>query len=599
MGERQLQQLVFGGGLDRATGVMLVEEASFEDLRNVYLFEGKASRRKGLDETLTFFAAEQVLHVHPIRAFGIGAIFTYDESTREVWLYRSSGDGTSTTGRFLVWTLPETAGFPRISCDDSYGKLYIAHDEPTFAARQDTKVYDPSTDTITDLKVDFYQPTGLEIDKVPVKFRVVKRHLNYLVGAGYGTEQDLPGDTTKADRPEIVRISLPGEPDNFQPQHYVIVGQRYEPVVGLASVAGSLIMRKETDSHLLVGDSRANFGVRSIDELFGVVTSRLHVTVGDKNYFWSLDGPRVSGPGPSADLSLPLNLSGPIASTIQNEVATEEGFAMYNPQQREVLFVFGRWAYVLHLRDETPRWSYRQYAVPIGGGGTLYSGVFVPVAGGGGGGTGVAPDAYPTITSIVAAGNSGATVNWDNTGTLAGAELAEIWAKPEGGLWTKVKDAIAVAGLSESEAITGLTPGLVHDIAVRFKLVGVYTSGYESSNPSNWPPVSRGQVTMGAGLNPPTDCVAAGFCAGTVPRIGWSFTITDGDKTRVQWSKIGNDDAYYEDVALLTHPNSSGDNGIDYDEYYWYRFRHENTAGTDVSPWVVVEVGSMLLGTCG
>ena len=47
MAERARISLPFGAGLDRATGVMEVEPASFRDLRNVVLFNGKAQARRG------------------------------------------------------------------------------------------------------------------------------------------------------------------------------------------------------------------------------------------------------------------------------------------------------------------------------------------------------------------------------------------------------------------------------------------------------------------------------------------------------------------------------------------------------------------------
>lgn len=606
MGERQTVALEFGGGLDRATGVMVVQKTSFDDLRNVYLFSGKAEIRKGLYETITFFATEEVLHVHPIRAFGIGAIFTYDPATRKVWLYRSNGEGTTTTGRFEVWTIPVSAGYPRVSCDDSYGKLYIAHDEARFAYRQNTKVYDPTTDTLADYKLDMYAPTGVDADKVAVKFRGVKRHLNYLCGWGWGTEQSYPTSGYYADRPEILRISLPGEPDVMQPLHYIIVGQRYEPINGCSTVNGNLVIRKDADSYRMVGESRANFGVQPIDELFGVVTQRLMVTVGDKNYFWSLDGPRVSGDGPSEDLALPINVPGGLPSTLAAlaSPAIEDGFVIYNPVQREVLFIFDRAAYVLHLKDGTPRWSYRQYSVKIGGGGTLYSGVQVgdiaPPPGGGspppGGGGGVAPAAYPTLTATTSIAQGSAIGNWNNTGTLIGGEQFEVWMKAGSGAWALYSSG-SVSGATGNDALAGLIAGTVYGIAVRFKLVGVYTSGYESSNPDSWPAVSRGTfTTLSASLSVPTSCAASGFCSGTSPRIGYSFVVTSGNKTRIERST--DNQLTWEAVTVLTNPTNNGDFGIDYDVWYEVRFRHENTAGTVVSNWVVVPVGYTPTGNC-
>ncbi len=603
MGERQVIPLEFGGGLDRATGVMVVQKTSFDDLRNVYLFSGKAELRKGLLETITFFASEEVLHVHPVRAFGIGAIFTYDPTTRKVWLYRSNGEGTTTTGRFEVWTIPVSAGYPRVSCDDTYGKLYIAHDEARFTNRQNTKVYDPATDTITDYKLDLYQTTGADVDKVAVKFRGVKRHLNYLCGWGWGTEKSYPASGYEADRPEILRISLPGEPDTMLALHYIIVGQRYEPINGCSTVNGNLVIRKDADSYRMVGESRANFGVQPIDELFGVVTQRLMVTVGDKNYFWSLSGPRVSGDGPSEDLALPINVPGGLPSTLASlaSPAVEDGFAIYNPVQREVLFIFARAAYVLHLKDGTPRWSYRQYGVSIGGGGTLYSGVQVgdiaappPPSGGGPPVTPpVAAAAYPTLTATTSITQSDAVANWTNTGTVAGGTLAEVWLKEGSGAWVLFVNNVAVSGASGTATLLGLVAGTIYGLAVRFKLVGVYTSGYESSNPESWPAVSRGTfTTASASLAAPTWASNSTYLNSGVRHVYAIVNVISGNQTRFE---ISSDYGFtWSAWTVLAHGGNAqvgSDLAVAGNAYYVVRARHENTAGTPVSAWIEYNYG--------
>lgn len=588
MPERPRQALEFGGGLDRSTGVMVVEETSFADLRNVYLYEGKAELRKGLYETITFFSDEEVIGIFAIRSYGIGVIVTYKAASNEVYLYRSNGSGTSTTGRFLIWTLDAGASFPRVNAADSYGKLYIAHDEEVFAVRQKSKVYDPSDDSISDYEQDLYQPSATP---VPTYFRGFTRHLNYLVGWGYGTENS--GDE---DKPEILRVSLPGEPDTMLPQHYLIVGQPREPILSCQTVQKVLVVRKSADSFVMPGTDRSNFGIEPIDQLFGVVAAHMMVTVGDRNIFWSLDGPRISGVGPSTDLAIPLDLGGPTPDASLASFAQDYGFAVYDPAQREVWFVFGSFAYILHMKDEALRWSYRKFAVALGAGGLLYSGTSGPPSGGGGGGGGggPAPTAFPTITDITAIENSGATVEWDNTGSLLGGELAEIWAYiPYIGAWELLKDNIAVAGATGSEDISGLTPGYTYPIAVRFKLVGVYTAGYTSSDPSLWPAVSRGEVTMPAASTAPTDFLIAGNCpAPSSPEflLSWTNTAPSGDKTRIEYSNDGQ--ATWIALDIQTVPSAgSADGSPEADKYYWFRIRHEDPTGTIVSEWVIGDGG--------
>jgi len=585
LADRPRKALVFGGGLDRSTGQMLVDGESFRKIVNAYLYSGKAEIRRGLGETLTLTAGEVIIHEAPIRSQGIGCVFTWDPATLKVALYRVSGDGSSSFSVGTVWTLTAGAARPLISADDSYSKLYIAHDEAVYAERMQTRVYDPATDTLTDLQADLYTSS---VGMVDVFFRGVKRHLNYLIGWGYGTEND-------ADRPEIVRVSLPGEPDTFMPQHYAICGQRNEAILGGWTAGDVFIARKDAASYVIIGDSRANFGVVEADDLHGVVSSRLGVTVGADNYFWSLSGPRMSrGGAPSVDLAELLDLAGPLPDALAAVTDQAYGFAVFDPVEREVLFVFGQWVYVLHLRDASElRWSYRRYAVSLSGGGIIFSGVAGPSAGSGGGGGGGgagSSTAFPTITTIVAIGNSGATVSWTNDGTLVGGEIAEVWARPAGGSWSLFKDSIAVAGAGESEAVTGMLPATVYDVAVRFKLVGVYGPGYTSSDPANWPAVSRGTVTMGAALASPTINILGSACTpGQV--IAWFLTNNSGNKTRVQSSTDGG--STWVAVTVTTHPTNSGEVAAeDSPVYYFFRFRHENTAGDTVSQWVTAEVGS-------
>ena len=527
MAERHRHQLIFGGGLDRATGVLAVEETSFADLRNTYLWDGKAELRGGLYETLTFPAGEELIHAQPIRSQGLGLAFTYKASTREVKLYRVSADGSSYVGSTLVWTLPVNAPFPKVSSDDSYGKVYIAHDENDMNFRQVSRVFDPVAVTIANLQADLDTAIPGAADTF---FRGFKRHLNYLVAWGYGTETD-------PFRPEILRISLPGEPDTFKPPHYFIVGQRGEPIIGCETVGSGdnavLMIRKETDSFVLGGAARENFGVFPADALYGLASSRLMVTVGGVNYFWSLDGPRRSGAGASDDLSMLLDLAGPVPDPLA-VADTTYGFAVYNPTQREILFIFGQWAYVLHLRNpQALRWSYRNFGVSIGAASRFFAGVSGAPTGG------TAPIAYAAVTAATPVGNHQATITWTNTGALVGTELAEIWTHSlteADKSWHLLADNIAVAGASQSATYGWFNPAADHEIAVRFKIGGVYHSAYTSSDPSLWPATSRKSFTEPAYLAAPNGLYADRVKAGAVRSWDFHFTPQAGAKSVVETS---------------------------------------------------------------
>lgn len=590
MPDRPKQQLLFGGGIDRASGQLIVEDASFADLRNVYLFDGKAELRKGLFETLTFAAGEEPIHAQPIRTQGIGAVFTYKASTREVKLYQVSADGTSSIGSFLVWTLADGAPFPRISSDDSYGKVYIAHDEENFNYRQPTRVFDPVLATVADLTADLN--TAIP-GAVAVYFRGVARHLNYLMGWGYGTETDPY-------RPEILRVSMPGEPDVFNPPHYFICGQRGEPIVGGQTVGKIFMVRKETDSHRIIGSDRATFGVEPADQLFGLASPRLMVTVGGWNYFWSLDGPRRSQGGESDDLSTLLDLAGPLPDPLA-QAATEYGFAVYNPNQKEVEFIFGQWAYVLHVRDpQKLRWSYRNYGIQIGAAARFFAGVSGAPTGAS------APLAYADITATTPVGNHAATISWTNLGTLFGGELAEIWTHSlteADKSWHLLADNIAVAGPGESADYSWFNPAATHEIAVRFKLGGVYNAAYVSADPTLWPAISRQQFNTPAYSTSPVGLFADRIKAGAVRSWDFHFTPQSGTKSVIEtsidplhndllhlkvWTAVATIDPTVPATPYLQNHviEAAGD------QPRWYRVISMDATGANVSEYRYLYVGA-------
>lgn len=504
--------LSFGGGLDRSTGVMEVEPSSFEDLENVHLRIGRAERRKGLAEKVVISGEDAILAVHPVRSQGVGAILTYRASTREVRLWLTTvGASNDLTLIGVVWTLAATAPFPRVICADSYDKLVIAHDEPNYGVRKQTRWYDVAAGgTIQDLTADLYLPAGAP---VPVYFRGVTRWLSYLVGWGYGTEN--PGDDN---RPEILRISLPGEPLNFQPNHYFVAGQRGDPILWAGPAGNVLAVRKASESYDILGTSRANFDIRPSDNLYGVAASRLSLTIGDVNYFWSLDGPRRSMGGPSEDLALPLDLAN------HDTGPADYAFAAYRPDQKELEFIFGLTSYVLHLAENSPRWSIRPYGVLLSCAGVLYEAA--------GGSTALGPAAYPAVDGGATTQTDATTIllAWANVGTLTGGEYAEIWGQAEPtAAWTKLADNIPVAGATQIQSLSLLKPGRPYNLAVRFKSNGLYSGSYLGADPLGWPAVSR----LAYQLQLPKPVLQAAIMADDGAHVSWTNGVTGLNVTLV------------------------------------------------------------------
>lgn len=488
MAERRVLRLPFGGGLDRSTGALVVRPATFEDLRDVYLSEGRAEVRRGMLATVTSPDDDAVVCIAAIGSQGLMAVLTWRAADATVRLAVAAADGSGATDVGVVWTLAAGSSAPRVVAADSYRRLIIAHDEPNIDARQTTKVFDPFALTITSLQADL-DGGGL----ADVKFRGVRRHLAYVVGWGFGTAAD-------PDRPEVVRISIAGDPTTFKPEHYALAGQRGDPIVACTSI-GTLAVRKESESYELVGANPATFGIVLRDGRFGAVGAALAVEVAGRDYFWSRHGPRVGVAGAaSEDLGLALALDGIIPDPLADEADVRAGVAMYHPAREEVEFVFGRWGYALHLREMrrtgAPAWSYRVYGHAITAAAIIADTASAAV--------GPSVDAQFSAADGTAPGySSGALdVTASYSGALVGGEKLEVWAFV-GGAWTKETTIDAVAPTT-TYRITGLALDTDVPVAFRLSRLGLYSEAFQSANPADWPASARGTGhTLGGQMEAP------------------------------------------------------------------------------------------------
>ena len=360
---RRIVTLPYGEGLERSKGVMVVRPQTFDDIRNMFLFDGKAQVRDGI-------LTRSVLHddqpadldvtvlLEPLRSLSASVGVGYNRtgtSNREVWLNRMFIDGTGPVDIGQLGTLGGDATFvpPIIIGADSDNKFFIAHDEPKFSARFPTQVFDPE---------DFPQLRNLTADLVgngafsDVFFRGVVRHLSYIFGWGFGNAEDPV-------RGDVVRVSNSGNSSVFEDFAFFEAGQQGETVMVCRSAGPSLMVFKETETYEIFGYSPDTFGIRLADSLFGCVGSRLAVSVAGNVFFWSTQGPRVTTGGPSVDIAVPLDIDGPDPATLVAESEPQDAFAAYDPRTRVVKFVWGRRVYALSIRDpQKPRWSYYELA---------------------------------------------------------------------------------------------------------------------------------------------------------------------------------------------------------------------------------------------
>jgi hypothetical protein len=330
----------------------------------------------------------------------------------------------------------------------------------------------------------------------PVKFRGVARHLAYIIGWGYGQHNTDPA-VEDEDRPEVARISDPGTPTIFQPEHYFIVGMQGDPIIGGDLVAQRFAFFKAAESYLLNGYDRKTFGVTPLDPQHGLLASKLHTSVAGACFFWSLAGPRVMTGEGSKDLAEALWLDGPVPDPLASATPREQAHSYYDRDHDTVHFVFGRWDYVLHLADGM-RWTYDVLGVGISCAGIVYTGgsSFLDLP------PGVTPGVASYLDPSYVPGDADPTfyVPWTWTPVSPGGQRAEVWAKEAvGGTWAQYANVPASNGF----AVIKVTEGkflVDYDLQVRFTQFGVPAVGYEDPDPDMWPAGSL--VVVAAGGTP-------------------------------------------------------------------------------------------------
>jgi hypothetical protein len=452
MPDPQTVQLPFGPGLDKETGVMVVRPQTMQDLRNVYHHEGSLVVREGVEKTNEFFDGEtgwsqggwtggtgdpatHILAGQAIRSERAGIVVSWESTVKRVavwrvnglgeesqfigfWPFRSDVDGTVVR---MDWPFDEP---PKVILAEMYGQVFFAHDHYYDTFRADTYHYDPWGVNSDQERFRPLTATFCDDEEEVLRFRGVVRHLHYLFGWGYGASCEQP-------RPELVRVSYPGEPAKFDPMHYFIAGDRRDPVVACKPARQTLIVCKETESYQIIGYSRANFGIRPYDQLYGALASRLLVSVSGNVYVWSQEGPMVGGDvGPFRKIWLPLDLGGFEPATLVERVDFDEGWADYIDEVELVIYCFGRRAYVLSVRNpQDPRWTYWELGKKAYCGFRLWGGEDV----------GPVPGGDPTVNSIVydveGCGQYPRYTLTINNDQQQGSDLAEIWHRPTGPFW--------------------------------------------------------------------------------------------------------------------------------------------------------------------
>lgn len=487
--DRRRIPIPFGAGLDREAGLMVAPPMSMEDLRNLFLHAGKYIVRRGFERRFQLIddegtAMTDVLCGHALRSQRTAIYAGYDSVSGDVKIFRGDGFGESATWIGDWFSLPAGSNPPIVLMAESYNRVFIAHDHVSEANRAATIYYDGDDDSIHTLQGDF--GGGLE----DVKFRGVERHLDYLWGWGFAGNSQV--------RPEIVRVSLPGDPLTFNPEHYFQVGDRNDAVIRCIPAGGTLLTYKETETWEIFGYSRDSFGTRPLDPRYGMGVSRLCVNVSGVVFAWTNEGPRLyDGSWSSDSLELPLELTAPEPGDLIEALEIKWAFAAYLPTYRVVLFFFGPRVYALSVRvPQDWKWSYWE----IG---------FTPLCGfelpSGPGGLVTPPTAYADNLSSPAQTTTTADVQFD-VHDQDGDEYAEIWIKGTG-TWMRWLTIPVTLDTTHSTQLTGLSPGVDYEWAVRIRRGPYYTEGYDSESPDDWPSDSKSTFSTGLGFPTIEDAV--------------------------------------------------------------------------------------------
>jgi hypothetical protein len=274
---------------------------------------------------------------------------------------------------------------PRVIMTEVFGRVFMAHDQSLVTRRAPTLYYDPLTGaallnvltaTFAGTSTESVAESGESAESVVVanaiRFRGVVRHLAYLVGWGFGTATEV--------RPEMVRISMPGDPTTFDENHYWIAGDRRDPVLacgptGVLGGEGAILnVWKGLETHAIFGYDRATFGIRLIDPRHGIVASRAWVNIEGFAVAWAEEGPRVwQGLGPSESLEIPLALDAWEPDDLVAEGEVADAYAFYVPRRRVAWWVFGRRVYAVTARIQGRwRWSYQTLGFASYGAMTLF-----------------------------------------------------------------------------------------------------------------------------------------------------------------------------------------------------------------------------------
>ena len=513
-------------GLDRASNTLLIDPSAQGDVRNFIAEGGSLTLRAGLQATgwPAVSSSTDIVCVAPFRLKKEFLLVTYDRSTRAVKIERVNPINPATRQTVATWgTLNANAMLPPvILAAEHSGYVLFAHAEPNISYRLTTKYYTPdavdaNVGTLTSLQADF-DNSGVAAD---VKFFGLEPWGTYLLGWGYGDESS----TARQDTPEVLRISLPGDPLTWPLASFSEVGMRDDPIlaVRVADAASMPIISKARETYVLLGQTPSEFEVRRIDNTRGVISPRASVAAAGAVFAWSATGPIVAnGDGAPAEIDVPLGLLQGEPTTLPAKGSDGYAWAVYDSEARVVWFLFpdaaatpATRAYGYCLRGANgPEWVYASSALCLMAGAEVpYDKVAPPAV------TAYASNVSLTDTGVATdAASRSARIVWDNNSYL-GDEDVEVYAREDGGTWVLLAT-VAISGISQTLDVEGFSPLASVDVALRAIRRGAVKTGYEDANPDNW----TGATVAGAKDNTVLSCGTPVIGSVTYARVSPSQT---------------------------------------------------------------------------
>jgi hypothetical protein len=234
---REVVPVPFGAGLDRATGALATNPASFWDLRNVILKDDKLEVRGGLTQSGALLTAVgDVVGIFPFRAIKAAVAVGYNRTTRQltVWRLDATGGWIENLGVWATLIPGAELAQPIVVAAEHKGLLFLAHDEPLYNFRAQTHYFNPALPVgaqLVGLTADF---NGDSINEA-VYFRGVRQYLSYMWGWGHGAE-------SRPNAPEVVRFSEGAAPTTWPKNYYFIAGAADEAVTNCAAAGNRLVV---------------------------------------------------------------------------------------------------------------------------------------------------------------------------------------------------------------------------------------------------------------------------------------------------------------------------------------------------------------------